>query len=300
MLADRDAITQAFIATFIISLVPNVLLFLIPSKYMSGPVQHIMLSFAAGALLGDVFIHALPHLLLTHEEHHVHTCHATNGSCNILESREEHEHIEHHDHHNHSLVGIYVLLGFFFFFLLERLVSRHIHEHHHSSSDKLDKSLESAIKRNDVASSSAGYLNLFADSMHNFTDGLALGAACSSGKGIALATMVSVFFHEIPHELGDFSILVQSGFSKWQAIRAQFLTAIAAFVGTALGLFSGINEEVEKFLLATTCGGFVYVATVSVLPSISTESKGVGQIILESLGFAVGVGLMVLVAVFEE
>lgn len=288
-----DKYLQAFTATFIISLVPNVLLFLIPSKYISGPVfginfQHIMLSFAAGALLGDVFIHALPHLLSPHDDHHEHTCGGP----------ESHENHDSHEHHEHSLVGVHVLIGFFFFFFLERLVSRYVHhDHNHTDIKKKDATPTSEL---DDKTSSAGYLNLFADSMHNFTDGLALGAAFSSGKGIALATMVSVFFHEIPHELGDFSILIQSGFTKWQAIRAQFLTATAAFLGTALGLFSGINDQLERFLLASTCGGFVYVATVGVLPSINSGNKGLGQILLESLGFVIGVGLMVLVAMFEE
>jgi zinc transporter 7 len=57
----------------------------------------------------------------------------------------------------------------------------------------------------------SGYLNLLADSMHNLTDGIAIGAAFASGKGLAVATFISVILHEVPHEIGDFSILVQSG-----------------------------------------------------------------------------------------
>ena len=54
-----------------------------------------------------------------------------------------------------------------------------------------------------------------------------------------MATFISVIFHEIPHEIGDFTILVQNGLSKQEAIKAQFLTAIAAFGGTAVGLLAG-------------------------------------------------------------
>jgi zinc transporter 7 len=57
----------------------------------------------------------------------------------------------------------------------------------------------------------SGWLNLLADSMHNFTDGIAIGASFASGRGLAYATFLSVIFHEIPHEIGDFAILVQSG-----------------------------------------------------------------------------------------
>jgi zinc transporter ZupT len=56
-----------------------------------------------------------------------------------------------------------------------------------------------------------GWLNLVADSLHNFTDGIAIGASFASGRGLAYATFLSVIIHEIPHELGDFTILLQSG-----------------------------------------------------------------------------------------
>ena len=85
----------------------------------------------------------------------------------------------------------------------------------------------------------SGWLNLLADSLHNFTDGIAIGASFASGQGLAMATFISVIFHEIPHEIGDFTILVQNGLSKQEAIKAQFLTAIAAFGGTAVGLLAG-------------------------------------------------------------
>ena len=95
----------------------------------------------------------------------------------------------------------------------------HRHHHHHAT---IWESL-----------TASGWLNLLADSMHNFTDGIALGASFSStaSKGLGTAALLSVLFHEIPHELSDFTILVESGLSKWQAIQAQFLTALAAFIG---------------------------------------------------------------------
>lgn len=60
----------------------------------------------------------------------------------------------------------------------------------------------------------AAYLNLVADFVHNFTDGLAIGASYLAGTTIGFVTMITVFVHEVPHEIGDFAILVQSGFSK--------------------------------------------------------------------------------------
>jgi zinc transporter ZupT len=78
----------------------------------------------------------------------------------------------------------------------------------HSTDRDAQQSLFQAMRTKLLAS---GWLNLLADSMHNFTDGIALGASFASGKGIAYATFLSVIFHEIPHEIGDFAILVQSG-----------------------------------------------------------------------------------------
>jgi len=76
-----------------------------------------------------------------------------------------------------------------------------------------------------------GLLNLIADTAHNFTDGMAIAASFTTSYQLGISTTVAVFFHEIPHEIGDFAILIQSGFSKRQAISAQVLTALGAFLG---------------------------------------------------------------------
>ena len=82
----------------------------------------------------------------------------------------------------------------------------------------------------------SSYLNLIADFSHNITDGLAMSAAFYAGPMVGATTTVAVFFHEIPHEVGDFALLVQSGFTKWQAMGAQFFTAVGAFLGTFIGI----------------------------------------------------------------
>jgi len=60
----------------------------------------------------------------------------------------------------------------------------------------------------------AGYLNLAADFAHNFTDGLAIGASYAAGRSVGIVTMVTILLHEVPHEVGDFAILMQSGCSR--------------------------------------------------------------------------------------
>ena len=87
--------------------------------------------------------------------------------------------------------------------------------------------------------------------------------------------------------------------SKWEAIKAQFITAIAAFLGTFLGLYAGKNEFLEKIMLATTAGGFIYIATVGILPAVINEKSSLHEIFLECVGFSVGIGFMVVVAYLE-
>jgi len=100
--------------------------------------------------------------------------------------------------------------------------------------EREEEEVEEKKQVQDVKMSS--YLNIIADFSHNITDGLAMSAAFYASPMIGATTTIGVFFHEIPHEVGDFALLVQSGFTKWQALGAQFVTAIGAFLGTLIGI----------------------------------------------------------------
>ena len=354
--SNSNAWVNAYAATLIISLIPNLILFLIPSKVLISDVkakfnfQNISLSFAAGGLLGDVFLHILPDLFFKDAGHHDH-----HDSHEHHEHNHEHNHeCNHHDHtittwfqsflkEHHSLyIGLLILAGFLIFIAIEKFValnSSHDHSHDHPPEPSVtvigekakNTPRKSAVRRRSKAPempaspspvpvpvstpaampapvvvtstlSSSVLINLLADSMHNLTDGLALGASYARGQhGLALATLLSVLFHEIPHEVGDMAVLMKNGYTKWQAIRAQFVTAVAAFFGTSLGLFFQKNEVVEEVLLALTCGGFLFVAAVNLIPPVLADKHvGPWQVLLELLGFLSGVGLMVGVVFLEE
>ena len=81
---------------------------------------------------------------------------------------------------------------------------------------------ESRCAKNSPNINVAGYLNLAADFAHNFTDGLAIGASFLRGNAMGLVTTFTIFLHEIPHEIGDFAILVQSGYTKKQVLYTFF------------------------------------------------------------------------------
>ncbi|KIW16206.1 hypothetical protein PV08_06257 [Exophiala spinifera] len=138
----------------------------------------------------------------------------------------------------------------------------------------------------------AGLLNLIADFTHNITDGLALSSSFYASPALGATTTMAVFFHEIPHEVGDFALLIQSGFSKRKAMGAQFVTAVGAFLGTCIGIFVqeyggnsasaaadlaagaapkgiwGTSLQWGDMLLPFTAGTFLYVGTVAVIPEL--------------------------------
>jgi zinc transporter 7 len=272
---------NAYVAILFISTLPNALLLLIPTHLLVGDdgvrssvlsttginYQSLMLSFSAAGLMGDVFIHTLPHLLSSHNNHGSHVHH--HG-----EEGEEHSGTGRTD--RNMLISLTLLLGYLTFLTAERLFTCN-HSHHdnmHNGDAHVQRTphngattavvngvndashggrstLVRRSKGDNVQFKAAhkdgpvdtkeplfdgprhgtedgkhsrwplvealrnlhvtGWLNLVADSLHNFTDGIAIGASFASGRGLAYATFLSIIIHEIPHELGDFTILLQSG-----------------------------------------------------------------------------------------
>jgi zinc transporter 7 len=296
---------KAFGVTLLISLVPNLLLYALPSTLLTRKsrkgelvISSLFLCFACGGLLGDVFIHILPHLLSEHDKEEA----PSDGIQS--DHHHDHDHEGEHGDHNHRdfiSIGVALLFGFLFFFVFERVINSGLirHDHSHGHGDDADSKRSKKDKDSTSLLSTTGWLNIAADCMHNFTDGVAIGATFASGGSIALATSISVFFHEIPHEIGDLSILIKSGMSKSEAIRTQFITAGTALIGTAVGLFAQRNEAIERHILAATAGGFVYISTVSILPSIAAAHSDFRQVVLEAACFLLGVSFMVAVAYLE-
>lgn len=290
-------VLAAYISTGLISLAPNLLLLLFPN-YSSNSQDHgIFLSLgqalAAGGLLGDVFLHTLPHSLQQ----------------------------EGHDDHDNT-IGLIVLFGFIVFLIFDMFV-RSLggggqHSHQHDDAKKKEKGQQMVVFNSNVI------LNLTADALHNFTDGLAIGASFATSKSLhhddnssILSILksrggfasISVMLHEIPHELGDFAILISAGLSKKQAIIAQFFTALSAFCGTFVGLMAmHMTEDIGNgILLPFTAGGFVYISACCIIPELlddndksPTASNIITRRLFQILAFCVGVGIMYYVALWEE
>ena len=144
-----------------------------------------------------------------------------------------------------------------------------------------------------------GYLNLVANCTDNFTHGLALAASYSSSHTVGLLTTAAIVCHEVPHEVGDFAILMQSGFSKWSAAKAQLFTSFGGVFGVVAGfLAEGASEDIQ-WILSFTAGGFLYISLVSILPDLFKMSNmrvfSVQLILLLS-----GILVMALVTIVEQ
>jgi len=215
----NDIILRAIGSTLIISAAPFFILFFVPldNTKQRESLLKILLSFASGGLLGDAFLHLIPHAMIPHSHE------------SLEVQSHSHSHNDESGDHKHDIsIGLCILLGIIVFLMVEKAVRiikgdhSHSHVHHDSQEEKNSSEKKEEKKNNDKAVSKepesnikiAGYLNLVADFLHNFTDGLAIGASYMAGNSIGYITTFTILLHEIPHEIGDFAILIQSGYSK--------------------------------------------------------------------------------------
>lgn len=333
--------------------------------------------FGAGAMLGDAFLHQLPHAFggeHTHsDDHHADNFHHAHAG-------DERGHA-----HSHSLkdlsVGISVLAGIVLFLLVEKVVRyvednstganawNHGHHHHnHNSSKKLkddgdahDKTQSKSSKEGDgkgsdevlddssndtnftqsesllrkrktvqegkddksdvdAADGSAnnirslnekehtqspsnlvfGYLNLISDGVHNFTDGMALGSAfLLYGSVGGWSRTLFLLAHELPQEIGDFGILVRSGFSAPKALFFNFLSALVALAGTALALLWGQDPGQSSLIEGFTAGGFVYIAVAGVLAEMNNSKTTLRSSAVHITSLVLGMAVALCISLVE-
>lgn len=117
-------------------------------------------------------------------------------------------------------------------------------------------------------------LNLLGEVSHNFIDGLIIAASFLISVPLGLTTSLVVAFHEIPQEIGDYSILVYAGYSRSKALVLNFAVALTGVVGGLVGLIlSGRVEGLVEFLIPFTAGCFLYLAATDLVPEIKKEHQ---------------------------
>ncbi|KAK6507270.1 hypothetical protein TWF481_005718 [Arthrobotrys musiformis] len=323
---------NSLLATAYISGPPNFILALVPANIDPASLT-VMVAFAVGGLLGDVFFHLMPQTFMgeVHEER-----------VRFVMVEEK----------RNTLLGLAIMVGFVAFIVLDKGMRiaagggdghshSHGHDHSHAAEGtstalaeksgelrqrkgKDEKGDSAVVKAEEKAPGMSikvsSYLNMAADFSHNITDGLAIAASFYAGPTIGATTTVAVFFHEIPHEVGDFALLIQGGFTKGQAIAAQFVAAIGAFLGTFIGIWIqeysppssdtensggaaglfGTSATLGDLVLPFTAGGFLYIATVGVIPELLETGPNRGselkKSLVQALAMAAGAGIMLAIS----
>jgi zinc and cadmium transporter len=150
-----------------------------------------------------------------------------------------------------------VLAGILLFFVLEKiLLWRHCHE------------MECEVH------GGAGTLILIGDAFHNFADGVVLAAAFLTSLPLGIATSLAIIAHEIPQEVGDFAILLDSGYGKSQALVYNVLSSLGTLPGAVLAyLFLREVRGVTPYIMALSAASFIYVATVDLIPGLHRRAR---------------------------
>lgn len=152
-----------------------------------------------------------------------------------------------------------------------------------------------------ISIDSAGYLNLIANGFDNFTHGLAIGASFLIGPKVGFLTTFVIIIHEIPHEICDYAILVNSGFSRWDAVKAQSSVSLFGIIGTATALYVKSVETLNAktlWILPFSAGGFLYIALVNLLPEILDRKTDLRNTLGQVTCVMLGIIFMAVVAIF--
>ena len=218
-----------------------------------------LVSFSAGALLADAFIHLLPEA-------------AEKSGFSLT-------------------VSLNILLGIGFSFVIEKIIHWH-HCHHTHSTDCLEN------HHDHIQIQPFAKMNLIGDTVHNFIDGLIIGGSYLVNLPLGLATTLAVVLHEIPQEIGDFGILLHGGYTRKRALFLNFVTALSAVLGAIVAiLISQFTPHLTEFLVPFAAGGFIYIAGSDLVPELHKETnakKSFFQLLMAILGVLIMMALLLL------
>lgn len=158
-----------------------------------------------------------------------------------------------------SKILVAALIGFLAFFVLERSMGW-FHHHH-------DETVHGGRSQTTT-------LIIIGDILHNFIDGLAIGAAFVVSPVIGIITTIAVAAHEIPQEIGDFGLLLSKGMKKQRVVLVNVISAFVTVAAAALIYIVGEALVIDQgFLLAITAGFFLYIAASDIIPTIHAEKN---------------------------
>ena len=196
----------------------------------------VLVSYAVGALLGAVFLDIVPHL--------------------FEETKDP------------GATASLILAGLLGFFVLEKLL---LWRHHHGGGEGEPEGHGHAHSHD---AGRSGWMIVVGDSFHNFTDGVIIAGAFLADVKLGVVTAAAIVAHEVPQEVGDFLVLLNSGFSKARALALNALSSLAAVGGALLGYFalSAAQDWVPR-ILAIAAAGMLYVAVADLIPGLQRRTR---------------------------
>jgi zinc and cadmium transporter len=212
-----------------------------------------LVSYAVGALLGAVFLDLLPH---------------------IFEATKK-----------PARAAAFILLGILIFFVLEKLL---LWRHHHHHEDDGHAHEHDHVHSHDHGRS--GWMIVIGDSFHNFTDGVIIASAFVADARLGIVTAIAIFAHEIPQEIGDFLVLLHSGFGRGKALAMNALSGFATVAGALLAYFalSSVSGWIPE-ILAMAAASMIYVAVADLIPGLHKRTairETLAQVAFIALGVA--------------
>lgn len=180
------------------------------------------------------------------------------------------------EHIGAHLTSLYIIFGIVIFFILEKFIHwRHCHV-------EVDDRLHPVVS-----------MNLIGDTVHNFIDGLLIGASYLVDIHLGLATTVAIIFHEIPQELGDFGVFIHGGCTPKRALAYNFLSALSAIVGAIIALIIGSSVHgFSEVLVPIAAGGFIYIAGSDLIPELK-HNVSIRDSALQLLAIIAGLAIMI-------
>lgn len=217
-----------------------------------------LVSFAIGTLLGAAFLEVIPHAFEIGEA---------------------------------SQVAGAILAGIFVFFIMEKLLLwRHCHTEDCEVHDPHAATPVPAAAAHGHDHGRTGTLIVVGDTVHNFIDGVLIAAAFLQSTELGIVTAIAIVAHEIPQEVGDFLILLHSGYSKLKALAVNLMSSFGTLVGGVLGYYAlPVFQDLEPILLGVVAASMIYVAVADLIPGLHRRPEiraTLSQVALIALGIA--------------
>lgn len=250
-----DPIFLTLVSVFAVSLVSliGIAAFSINESYLRRSMS-VFVGLAAGALLGDAFIHLIPE------------------SLEIIGDE--------------TLFGLAVLSGISVFFILEKVLRWHHAHHTNEEEHEGHEHFESGDHQH------LAPMVLVADGVHNIIDGAVIAASFLISPALGIATTIAVFLHEIPQEIADYALLIHAGYTRTRALFFNFLSGLTALAGAGMVLFIGSEMELfSAYAAAVTAGTFIYLAAADLIPDLHKHT-GPRSSVASLIAFVIGIALM--------